>query len=279
MLQDSDKVQRRIVMAIFGPTNVGKTHFGLNAPRPVVLDFGNSTTFFGSRDDIERFVVAHVDTDQEIEKQVASFVGEVKRRIKDFDTCLVDDFSKAWDAICDQHARIKGKAVGFGDWKELRPVHRRIVNQLLSLPLHLIFVNREQEGYEMSNRQVQNKGEGLRGERDFEYEHDIIIQLQQEEGGRFGIVHKADRAGVFNIGNRINAPTFEGVLNALGVMTEPSDADREKFKGVVDEAVKIGVLTEQEGVTSKSWAGKHILRTTLKEKLAGLQKKIASAKE
>lgn len=216
MLQDSTAVKKRIVMAIFGPTNVGKTHFGLKAPRPVVLDFGNSTTFFGGRQDFERFTVDHVDTDQEIEKQVAAFVGAVKKRINEFDTCVVDDFSKAWDAICDQHARAKGRPVQFGDWKDLRPIHRRIINQLLSLPLHLIFINREQDSYEMANRQVKSTGEELRGERDFAYEHDIIIQLQEENNTRFGIVHKADRAGVFRVGNQIKNPTFAGVMEALG---------------------------------------------------------------
>lgn len=266
-MMPSSKINKRLILAVFAETGLGKTHIGLTAlgnqpgeKRIAVLDFGNSTTHFDGRVDVPEFDVAHIDPAQDPEAQVLAQVSDIKKNIARYGLFLADDFGKAWSALCDLHPTRDGKPVGFGDWKDIRPKHRRMFNAILSVPLDIILTFREADDYEMKGSRPERVGAKLAGESDTSYEPDLILHLQEDDKGRYGDVTKADRHGVYRVGQRIDAPTFQnikaGIVGGDKTPAPPKASDEQKaaFKALIGWGKRTDALGQDAHDRALAWA-------------------------
>ena len=265
-MMPSSKINKRLIVAVFAETGEGKTHFGLTAlgsspgeKRIAALDFGNSTTHFDGRPDVPEFDVAHIDPAQDPEAQVLAQVAEIKKALPRYGLLLADDFGKAWSALCDLHPTKDGKPVGFGDWKDIRPKHRRMFNAILSVPLDIILTFREADDYEMRGSRPERVGAKLAGEGDTPYEPDLILHLQQDGKGRYGEVTKADRHGAYRVGQRIDAPTFQAIKAGIVGGGNPPTPDlatedqKEDFKALIKWGLGSKIIIQNTHDKALAW--------------------------
>ncbi len=99
---------------------------------------------------------------------------------------IVDTLTHEWHEVLEEHDRIaqtKFRGNSFTAWSETRPKQKAFVNELLSIPQHLICTMRTKTEWQTAteNGKLKPVRIGLTPEQDkgIEYEFDILIELDQ----------------------------------------------------------------------------------------------------
>ena len=102
---------------------------------------------------------------------------------------VIDSLSHAWEGVggaLDQVDRKKSSGNAFAAWKDVTPQHRRLVDAMLSCPVHLIATLRSKMGYELvkderTGKMIPQKiGVKPIQREGMEYEFDVFADLDTE---------------------------------------------------------------------------------------------------
>lgn len=185
------KHEAKLRLAIAGPSGSGKTYSALAIAtalggKVAVVDTEHGSaskyadTFFF--DVLELYSPFHPDRFGEAIKD--AFVGG-------YSTIILDSLTHAWSGpgglldIVDEAAKRMKSANSFAAWKEGTPIQNRLVEDILSAPLHVIATMRSKQEYAIEQdsrgKNVPRKIGTAPIQRDgFEYEFDVFLEMDQD---------------------------------------------------------------------------------------------------
>lgn len=189
MFQKATTRQSRLRLALIGPAGSGKTYSALRiaqgiGARVALLDTerGSASKYAGEFD----FDVCTFEEDCHPEKYI-----EVIQAAADYDVLIIDSLSHAWigpggalELVDRANARSKSSN-SFAAWRNVTPLHNKLVNAILGARCHVIATLRSKMEYvqEKDDKgRVQIRKVGLQPiQRDgLEYEFDVICDLDTD---------------------------------------------------------------------------------------------------
>ena len=178
----AERKQKKLRMALGGPTGSGKTFTALKMARALgsriaVIDteHGASELYAGD--------VADFEIDKLVRFSPHDYIAALKGAAE-FDVTIIDSLSHAWmgtGGIIDQKDRMGGK---FQDWAKLTPQQNELVEAILAHPTHIISTMRTKTEYEISKDEkgrtnVERVGTKMVQRDDVEYEFDVVGMMDQ----------------------------------------------------------------------------------------------------
>lgn len=192
MFQKAKREQRKLRLALCGPTGSGKTYSALRVARGLggkvaVIDTErHSSSLYADEFD---FDVADLPSGNP--EDYCRFLEGAARA--GYDVVVIDSFSHAWageEGILAQKDKAAKRQKGgndFAAWRNVTPMHDKLVRTVLDYPGHVIVTLRSKMAYEL----VEERGKkvpkkiGLQPiQRDgVEYEFDVVVDIGQEHEG------------------------------------------------------------------------------------------------
>ena len=179
-------------VAIFGPSGNGKTYTSLqlskglaNSGKIALIDTerGSSTKY----SDIFDFDVLELS-----EFNPQNYINGINEAVGEgYSVLIIDSLSHAWEGkggILDLHDEAIAKQKiknSFTAWKDVTPLHRKLVDALISAPLHIIVTMRSKTEYvidknEYGKSQVRKLGLKPIQREGLEYEFDIVGDMSDQ---------------------------------------------------------------------------------------------------
>lgn len=265
------RTQRPLRMAIYGPSNSGKTFTALMIGRELVGPDGTIAVI-----DTERSSASIYAKDEETGKGYDFETAELTdyaysdyvkliEQAKDFDVLIIDSISHAWDGdggILDLVETVtqgqKGKQDSFRAWSDprIRKAEEALWSAVLGFPGHVIVTMRAKTTYERSVENGKTKivklGLEPRQRKGIEFEFDVIAEMDKQH---YLEVDKArDPEGKLE-GQRIHKPgvKFAGVLKDwLNSGSSPTE-DYEKRIAKACEEIAKQTGEDLVSVKGKAW--------------------------
>ena len=236
--QASEKRKKPIKLLIFGDSSVGKTHFLLSAPNPLVCDTESGTDLFEGKNGFDFLVWeddAGMKTTSVKELRKAMDYVTSKDGRKKVGTFCIDPYSTIWDDIQIQrqdYKEEKKKYAGVNeadlatftqaDWMAVKKLHKSIVVDIVNLPVNVIVSCREKEVSEtLPNGEIRKTGEyTYDGEKNMKYLFDVVLRLtfDPKTGKRQAIVMKSRIEDKLPLGKVIENPSFaifDNIINGM----------------------------------------------------------------
>lgn len=187
MFKKAVRKNRKLRMALCGPTGSGKTYSALSIARGIggrvaLIDTERHSASLYA-DDFD-FDACDLESGHP-EAYIEAIEGAARAG---YDVLIIDSFSHAWMgeegalALVDEASK-RTKGNSYVAWREVTPLHNRLVNAVLDYPGHIIVTMRSKMAYEM----VEEKGKkevrklGLQPiQRDgVEYEFDVVGDMTE----------------------------------------------------------------------------------------------------
>ena len=244
------KVQLR--MALFGPTGSGKTYTALTMA--CALTPGNVLIIDSERGSASRYAIQFGGKDGRVDHldlpdhNPDTYVAALEYAADNgYAAVVIDSLSHAWmgkgGALeqVDNRGKANRAQGGFNAWREVTPMHNRLVDALLAFPGHLIATMRVKTEYIVEKDERTGKSSprkiGLSPvQRDgVEYEFDICAEMDQDNnlivtktrmadlGG--AVIHKPDQKFATRILDWLNSGTDAGAPVVVGKAPQKPDAE------------------------------------------------------
>lgn len=254
--QKPEKKKKFAKVAVYGPPGSGKTHFALTFPKPAVIDTESGTDFFTNRFD---FQVLKTKKFTEVMSAVEAVeAGEVpcQTLVIDSFTVINDVLKEAYAKIAQDRAASKGRNPDDAnltprDWGQLKMKIRTLLTRLYNLPVHTVITGWIKDEFEGSDDNLRKVGEAPDVDKKVLYQPDLVIRMHVDKAGlRWGIVEK-DRSGTFQVGERIQNPTFAAVEKMLrGFESGAVEPQQTEEQAVTEDADMLG---SPEMSTEEQW--------------------------
>jgi energy-coupling factor transporter ATP-binding protein EcfA2 len=246
------KVQLR--MALFGPTGSGKTYTALTMA--CALTPGNVLIIDSERGSASRYAIQFGGKDGRVDHldlpdhNPDTYVAALEYAAENgYVAVVIDSLSHAWmgkgGALeqVDNRGKANRAQGGFNAWREVTPMHNRLVDALLAFPGHLIATMRVKTEYvvekdEKTGRSSPRKVGLSPVQRDgVEYEFDICAEMDQDNnlivtktrmadlGG--AVIHKPDQKFAARILEWLNSGTDAAAPVVTGKAPQKPDVDAE----------------------------------------------------
>lgn len=179
MFQQAIKQNLPLRMAITGPSGSGKTysslaiasHLGQNI---ALIDTENGSSLRYA--DLFNFQVGHLTS-----HHPNSYVQAIQQA-QGFDVLIIDSLTHAWFA--ELELAEKGGANNYFQWKNVRPLERRLIQTILSFPGHVIATMRSKTLWEVvdnnGKKSPKKVGVGPIQSSGIDYEFDVFGELSSE---------------------------------------------------------------------------------------------------
>lgn len=196
MFKQAVKTESKLRMAIAGPSGSGKTYTALSIASALVpggkiavidTEHGSAAKYA----DIFSFDVAHTAPPYHPDglNKLVNFAAS-----NGYDVVIVDSVTHYWsgaggvlDLKEDAERRMRNPN-SYTAWKDVTPIHQRMVDTLVAVDAHIIVTMRSKQEYilvEKNGKQVPQKVGMAPVQRDgFEYEFDVMIDMDIENVGR-----------------------------------------------------------------------------------------------
>lgn len=190
MFQKATRKKSKLRMTIDGPAGSGKTYSALrfahvlaNGGKIAFIDTerGSASKYIGENPDgiVWDFDVAELDSfSPEKYTQAIQYAGKAG-----YDVLVIDSLSHAWEGK-DGALEIKDRAGGnqWTAWRNVTPIHNRMVDAILQSPLHVITTMRSrmeyvQEADERGKTVIRKVGMAPIQRPGMEYEFDIVCDI------------------------------------------------------------------------------------------------------
>ena len=196
MFNKAVKTESKLRMAIAGPSGSGKTYTALSVAEALVpggkvavidTEHGSAAKYA----DLFSFDVAQAAPPYHPDglNKLVTFAAN-----NGYDVVIVDSVSHYWNGaggILDIKEDIERKMRNpnsYTSWKDVTPIHQRMVDTLVAIPAHIIVTMRSKQDYvlvERNGKQVPQKIGMAPVQRDgFEYEFDVMLDMDIENVGR-----------------------------------------------------------------------------------------------
>jgi len=190
MFTKATRQQARLHLALIGPAGSGKTYTSLRVAtalggRVALIDTERSSACTYAK--LFDFDVCALE-DHHPQRYIEAIHAAGRAG---YDVLVLDSLSHAWNGrsgaleLVDRAAKRSRSGNSFGAWREVTPLHHRLVDALLSYPGHVIATMRTKMAYVQekdSNGRTQVRKVGLQPlQRDgLEYEFDIVGDMDTE---------------------------------------------------------------------------------------------------
>lgn len=243
---------------VYGPTDVGKTQFGLQAMgRKAVVDTEGKTKFFVGRFD---FDVLETQTYDKL-KQIVNYIKENPNK---YDVLVIDSITPIYqlvkdEAVATRSSENKNIAVTEKEWGIVKQNFASLITSLFNLPCHLIITAWSKDEFEGKGGNKKKIGTCPDVDQKLQYLPDVRIRLEvdSKSGNHFGVIEK-DYTLTYQKGQRINDISFNNFLmdrvkeETLNQITELWDSSGYEAKKINIQTSKlygctVYGLTEEQG--------------------------------
>jgi len=234
-------------LIVSGDTDAGKTHFGLTAPKPCIIDMEGNATLFKGRSYTRTvngkettipfdFRILTTRSFGDTNGAVDFLLNNPAERAESGETLVVDNLSLLWEALQEAYQirierkiaegltnRTEADELQFGDWRTLKKPWKSLMRKLFNLPMHVILLSRIDDEYEVVGGSPRLTGrKKLDAEKKTKFFGTLHLHLDVDDSGvRTGTIIR-DKWGIYQHGQQIEAPnfwTFEPLLQ----QTPPPD--------------------------------------------------------
>lgn len=274
MFKKAERKRSKLRLALCGPSGSGKTYsalqmaFGMGG-KVALIDTENGSASLYSH--LGEFDVCEIAPPFTVQKYIEAIKGAEQAG---YDVLVVDSLTHAWAGQgglleeVDKRASSSKSHNSYAAWRDVTPMHNRLVDTILQSNLHMIVTMRSKTAYEMekdANGKVAPVKKGMAPiQRDgLEYEFTVVLDLDNQkhvaEAGK-------DRTGLFD--GKVFVPTQETgkeLIEWLDSGSEPSINQNQKEQ-IVFLAKKLSMVEEMAAVIKEvSGAGKKMAELTESE--------------
>ncbi|MBP2652597.1 MAG: ATPase [Firmicutes bacterium] len=248
MFKKAERRKIKLRLALCGPSGSGKTYSALKIANGIggkiaLLDTENgSGSLYSHLCDYDTAEIAPPFT---VEKYIATIK---EAEAAGYDVLIIDSLTHAWAGqgglLEEVDKRQTGKANSFAAWRDVTPMHNRLVDTILQSKMHIIVTMRSKTAYEIETDERGKKVPIKKGmapiQRDgLEYEFTVVLDLDNKkhvaEAGK-------DRTGLFD--SKVFVPdesTGQQIMEWLESGAEPpkpriTDIQRRKVFAMSKEA-------------------------------------------
>ncbi|PYD05908.1 ATP-binding protein [Pseudomonas syringae] len=244
MFKKAERKQARLRLALAGPSGSGKTlsalllATGLGGKIAVIDTEHDSASLYA---DYAEFDVMSLSAPYSPERYIEAITSAEE---SGYSVLIIDSYSHEWIGaggcleINDSIAKQKYKGNTWSAWNETTPRHRRLVDRILTSPLHIICTMRSK------TETVQGEGKkiiklGMKSEQRDGSDYEFTVVLDLVHDGNVAIATK-DRTRIFDQPEVISADTGRRLMAWLndGAKQDAHGAD------AVDEAISKIPLSE-----------------------------------
>lgn len=274
MFKKAERKRSKLRLALCGPSGSGKTYsalqmaFGMGG-KVALIDTENGSASLYSH--LGEFDVCEIAPPFTVQKYIEAIKGAEQAG---YDVLVVDSLTHAWAGQgglleeVDKRASSSKSHNSYAAWRDVTPMHNRLVDTILQSNLHMIVTMRSKTAYEMekdANGKVAPVKKGMAPiQRDgLEYEFTVVLDLDNQkhvaEAGK-------DRTGLFD--GKVFVPTQETgkeLIEWLDSGSEPSINQNQKEQ-IVFLAKKLSMVEEMAAVIKEvSGADKKMAELTESE--------------
>jgi hypothetical protein len=124
-----------------------------------------------------------------------------------YDVLIIDSLTHAWQELLqevDRIAKAKCKGNTWAAWADVTPMHKQLVQAILSCPVHVIATMRSKTDWVVEGKRPVQVSLAPEQGKDIEYEFDMLGQMTDDNG----MLIRKDRTGKYQ-GQIIDKPTDE----------------------------------------------------------------------
>lgn len=260
MFKKAERKRSKLRLALCGPSGSGKTYsalqlaFGMGG-KVALIDTENGSASLYSH--LGEFDVCEIAPPFTVQKYIEAIKGAEQAG---YDVLVVDSLTHAWAGQgglleeVDKRAASSSSKNSYAAWRDVTPMHNRLVDTILQSNLHMIVTMRSKTAYEMekgANGKVAPVKKGMAPiQRDgLEYEFTVVLDLDNQkhvaEAGK-------DRTGLFD--GKVFVPTQETgkeLIEWLDSGSEPSINQNQKEQ-IVFLAKKLGMVETMPAVIKEA---------------------------
>lgn len=260
MFKKAERKRSKLRLALCGPSGSGKTYsalqlaFGMGG-KVALIDTENGSASLYSH--LGEFDVCEIAPPFTVQKYIEAIKGAEQAG---YDVLVVDSLTHAWAGQgglleeVDKRAASSSSKNSYAAWRDVTPMHNRLVDTILQSNLHMIVTMRSKTAYEMekgANGKVAPVKKGMAPiQRDgLEYEFTVVLDLDNQkhvaEAGK-------DRTGLFD--GKVFVPTQETgkeLIEWLDSGSEPSINQNQKDQ-IVFLAKKLGMVETMPAVIKEA---------------------------
>ena len=264
--QKAERRKAKLRLALCGPSGSGKTYSALKLAsgmggRIALIDTENGSGSLYSH--LCDYDVSDITPPFTVEKYISAIK---EAETAGYDVLIIDSLSHAWAGQgglleeVDKRAASSRSHNSYAAWRDVTPMHNKLVDTILQAGLHIIVTMRSKTAYEMekgSDGKVQPVKKGLAPiQRDgLEYEFTVVLDIDNEK-------HLAqagkDRTGLFD--GKIFQPDEQTGAELIQWLDSGADAPKPATKEQLDKLAELcaagGVIDQQKRDLIKRHGGK-----------------------
>ena len=264
----AQKSASKLRMALAGPAGSGKTWTalaiatGLGERIALVDTERGGGNYYADQFDFDSLELTSFHPDQYI-KALAAAIEE------GYQVVIIDSLSHAWFGrdgaleLVDRAAKRSQSGNSFMAWREVTPLHNKLVDAMLKAPVHVVVTLRSKTEYiletDTRGKQVPKKVGMAPVQRDgLEYEFDVFGELDHQhtllitKSRVYGLADTVIEQPDQSFGHRIHALLLSGVSTPPPTSHKPRPLDASEFAYRM-EAIWQGGGLDQAAIT-KRWA-------------------------
>ena len=271
MFKKAERKQARLRLALAGPSGSGKTYSALQMAKGLGSKIAVIDTEHGSASlyaDVADFDTMELHPPYSPERFIEAIQGA---ELAGYEVLIIDSYSHEWTGaggcleINDEIAKAKYKGNTWSAWNETTPRHRRLIDKMLTSPLHIICTMRSK------TETVQGEGKkvvklGLKSEQREGTDYEFTVVLDVSHDGHMAVASK-DRTKLFTNPELITEETGRRLLDWLNCgasARERAEAAIVDLIANIDQADTLENLKSAFGVAWRELSGEPDLQEKAK---------------
>ena len=223
--QKAKREQVWLKVLLSGASGCGKSYSALRLAKGIADECGSAIEYIGTEGSRNKYYADKFDYDLleledpfESEKYIEAVDAAVDAGYK---VLIIDSLTHEWKWLNDTHDKMPGNS--FTNWGKLKPRHRKMMDKILTSPIHIIATARGKDDWvleDKNGKQVPKKvGMGQQQDKDISYEYTVSLMIAQDThiasadkdntelfDGRYEVLTEKDGKRLYEWANKGDAP-------------------------------------------------------------------------